>query len=89
MRTLRFLLSTAIPLALAGLYAASQIAWFAGPQAATEYARSVDTPAMITAAIAVAAIALVLGLKTDGDLKAIYEYLSSIPSLPGPGSRDP
>ena len=26
---------------------------------------------------------------TDGDLKAIYEYLSSIPSLTGPGSRDP
>ena len=31
----------------------------------------------------------VYGDMTDGDLKAIYEYLSSIPSLPGPGSRDP
>lgn len=31
----------------------------------------------------------VFGLKTDRDLKAIYEYLSSIPSLSGPGSRDP
>jgi hypothetical protein len=26
---------------------------------------------------------------TDGDLNAIYEYLTSIPSLSGPGSRDP
>ena len=31
----------------------------------------------------------VYGDMTDGDLKAIYEYLSSIPSLSGPGSRDP
>jgi hypothetical protein len=31
----------------------------------------------------------VYGYMTDGDLKAIYEYLSSIPSLAGPGSRDP
>lgn len=31
----------------------------------------------------------VYGEMTDGDLKAIYEYLRSIPSLPGPGSRDP
>jgi hypothetical protein len=31
----------------------------------------------------------VFGLKTDRDLKAVYEYLSSIPSLSGPGSRDP
>jgi hypothetical protein len=31
----------------------------------------------------------VFGLKTDRDLTAIYEYLRSIPSLPGPGSRDP
>ena len=31
----------------------------------------------------------VYGDMTDGDLEAIYEYLSSIPSLPGPGSRDP
>jgi hypothetical protein len=31
----------------------------------------------------------VFGLKTDRELKAIYEYLRSIPSLPGPGSRDP
>ena len=31
----------------------------------------------------------VFGLKTDHDLKAIYEYLRSIPSLSGPGSRDP
>jgi hypothetical protein len=31
----------------------------------------------------------VFGLKTDRDLKAIYEYLSSIPSLPGPGPRNP
>jgi hypothetical protein len=29
----------------------------------------------------------VYGDMTDGDLKAIYEYLSSIPSLPGPGPR--
>ena len=26
---------------------------------------------------------------TDGDLNAIYEYLTCIPSLSGPGSRDP
>jgi hypothetical protein len=26
---------------------------------------------------------------TDGDLRAIYEYLRSVPSLPGPGPRDP
>jgi len=31
----------------------------------------------------------VYGDMTDGDLEAIYEYLSSIPSLDGPGSRDP
>jgi hypothetical protein len=31
----------------------------------------------------------VFGLKTDRDLNAIYEYLTSIPSLSGPGSRDP
>jgi len=31
----------------------------------------------------------VYGAMTDADLKAIYEYLRSIPSLPGPGSRDP
>jgi hypothetical protein len=31
----------------------------------------------------------VFGLKTDRDLNAIYEYLTSIPSLPGPGSRNP
>src|SRR6185295_4338817 len=31
----------------------------------------------------------VYGDMTDEDLKAIYEYLSSIPSLDGPGSRDP
>lgn len=31
----------------------------------------------------------VFGLKTDRELKAIYEYLRSIPSLPGPGPRDP
>jgi hypothetical protein len=31
----------------------------------------------------------VYGDMTDGDLKAIYEYLRSIPSLPGPGSRNP
>jgi hypothetical protein len=31
----------------------------------------------------------VFGLKTDRDLSAIYEYLRSIPSLSGPGSRDP
>jgi hypothetical protein len=31
----------------------------------------------------------VYGDMTDGDLKAIYEYLSSIPSLSGPGPRDP
>ena len=31
----------------------------------------------------------VYGDMTDGDLKAIYEYLRSIPSLSGPGSRDP
>ena len=31
----------------------------------------------------------VFGLKTDRDLTAIYEYLRSIPSLSGPGSRDP
>ena len=29
----------------------------------------------------------VYGDMTDGDLKAIYEYLSSIPSLSGPGPR--
>lgn len=29
----------------------------------------------------------VYGAMTDRDLKAIYEYLSSIPSLPGPGPR--
>ena len=29
------------------------------------------------------------GDMTDGSLKAIYEYLSSIPSLQGPGPRDP
>lgn len=31
----------------------------------------------------------VYGDMTDGDLKAAYEYLRSIPSLPGPRSRDP
>ena len=31
----------------------------------------------------------VFGLKTDRDLNAIYEYLTSIPSLSGPGSRNP
>lgn len=31
----------------------------------------------------------VYGAMTDGDLKAVYEYLRSIPSLAGPGSRDP
>src|SRR2546426_261262 len=31
----------------------------------------------------------VYGEMTDGDLKAVYEYLRSIPSLSGPGSRDP
>jgi len=31
----------------------------------------------------------VFGLKTDRYLNAIYEYLTSIPSLSGPGSRDP
>ena len=31
----------------------------------------------------------VFGLKSDRDLNAIYEYLTSIPSLSGPGSRDP
>jgi hypothetical protein len=31
----------------------------------------------------------VYGDMTDGDLNAIYEYLSSIPSLSGPGPRDP
>jgi hypothetical protein len=31
----------------------------------------------------------VYGRMAEGDLKAIYEYLRSIPSLPGPGSRDP
>ena len=31
----------------------------------------------------------VYGAMTDGDLKAIYEYLRSIPSLSGPGSRNP
>jgi len=31
----------------------------------------------------------VFGLKTDRELNAIYEYLTCIPSLSGPGSRDP
>src|SRR5689334_16927776 len=31
----------------------------------------------------------VFGLKTDRDLNAIYEYLTCIPSLSGPGPRDP
>ena len=31
----------------------------------------------------------VFGLKTDRDLNAIYEYLTSIPSLSGPGPSDP
>jgi hypothetical protein len=31
----------------------------------------------------------VYGDMTDNDLKSIYEYLSCIPSLSGPGSRDP
>jgi PAS domain-containing protein len=29
------------------------------------------------------------GVMTDGDLKAIYEYLRSIPRLEGLGPRDP
>lgn len=31
----------------------------------------------------------VFGLKTDRDLNAIYEYLTCIPSLSGPGPRNP
>ena len=31
----------------------------------------------------------VYGAMTESDLKAVYEYLRSIPSLDGPGSRDP
>jgi len=31
----------------------------------------------------------VYGKMTDKDLSAIYEYLTSIPSLPGPGPRNP
>jgi hypothetical protein len=31
----------------------------------------------------------VYGTMTDRDLNAIYEYLSCIPSLPGPGPREP
>jgi len=31
----------------------------------------------------------VLGKKTDADLRAIYEYLSAIPSLPDNADRGP
>lgn len=63
MKGARLFLSTAVVLALGGGYAMSQIAYFQGR--APEYAKSVDTPGVRSACLAITLLAVGLALWRD------------------------